>query len=630
MAANSTTSNIDTDLVGPLYAEAFDTNEELIKYFISTKGSNTAYDDPFVGTLLKGKRTILSGVRGTGKTMILKTSEAILKEKCLNGDLKYLPVYISYSGFRSDVSLQEEMELSGEELRIAKEVFRGYFFMTILYEVLESIEDLGLDKNVSLNWFGLRTKFGIKNQVKKAIQTFKRLGFRNVIKNKKAGIGTAITIKALGEIELGPTFELGSEISEVTLDDMQKSSLFKETIEAICEAYGIEKIYFLFDEVHYLKFLQAEFFDVLFGFRNDSKISFSISAYPTFMDYGQNFDIPDDAKDTDISSVIYKPTKNEFEKPLFNLVESRIQNFGNIHYNEVISDEAVRYLILLCNGNPRMLLQIIDHIWKKNANKKIAVSSITQDLIIDMVDAWYMDFLYKQARRFKTNEGTIKSFLNVITSRLKNYNNRNEMPVCFFLISEEIFNKFNDTIDLLLYSRIIDKIRISSFGSSKNAKGRLYLLNPMVAIYYGAFTSPQIPKLPELLKHALDKDKKIQFASIAAFKNENSEEINISCPRLEDGTCTNVKCNDTYSEQWSLCPYHGFSLELRLPLPEEIDIKNINLSTKMQERLRREGIQTLKDIIDADLEGLQKIQLIGPIRSKNIFYAAKEYIDDNL
>jgi hypothetical protein len=630
MSRNSLT--VTDDLVGPLYAEAFEKPEEVIKYFISNTGGNDAYTDTLVNTLVSGKRTVLSGVRGTGKTMVLKAAEAVLKERVEAGDTSLLPVYITYSGFKSDVSLQSELELNPDELKTAKEVFRGYFFMTLLYETLNAIEKLNLDKDVTFNWFGLRTKFGIKREVKKAISEFKRLGFKSVIESKQRGFDIGVRIKPFGtELDLGPNISSGSEVTEVTLDDLQKSALFKETVEAICEAYGIGKVYFLFDEVHYLKFLQAEFFDILFGFRNDKRISFSISAYPTFMDYGNNFDLPDDAKYTDVSSNLYKPTKKDFETPLFELIKTRILNYGKMDYEKVISPEAIEHIILLCNGNPRMILQAIEYIWRKNANRRITISSINKDLINEMVDEWYIGNMHKQAKRFKTNIGKAESFLGVITKRLRDYNQRNSVPTSFFLISEDVYKHYSDTIDLLLYSRIIDRLRISSFGGSKNSKGRMYLLNPMVAIYYGSFEQSQIARLSSLIKESLDKDKKIQFSSLKTFNNEIGDEFNLSCPRYQDGSCPDQKCGETYSEQWTMCPFHpGLSLELRTPLPSEVSISVINISERMRKRLESHGIKTLKDVIDAELEGLQKVEQVGPIRSKNIYYAVKEYIDDNL
>lgn len=264
---------------------------------------------------------------------------------------------------------------------------------------------------------------------------------------------------------------------------MQKTSLFKETVISLCETYKIDKIVFLFDEVHYLKYLQSEFFDLIFGFRNFGKLSFSISSYPAFMDYGECFDTPDYAKMLDVSSVLYKPSKNEFENPLIKLVELRLRTYGGIAYEDVISNEALELLILLVNGNTRMLLQSIDFIWRKNNQRKINTSSITQDIIIDMVNDWYIGFRDNQAKRYKTNIKKVNEFSDVIIKRLNDYNKRNKTSTTFFLLNDEICNHFSDTIDLLHYSRIIDKIRIASFGGSHGTMGKMYLLNPMVGWY---------------------------------------------------------------------------------------------------------------------------------------------------
>ncbi|MCK8828249.1 hypothetical protein MWH25_10945 [Natroniella acetigena] len=478
---------VNSSLVGPLHADSFSKKKDFINNYVSLRGESSIYKDPLLGSVINGDKVILSGVRGTGKTMILKTGEAILK-KNLNEKLEndeddlILPVYVTYSGFKKDVSLENEMELASDELKTAREIFRGYFYMTLLDSVLDSIENMGLDKNVDFNLFGLRTKLGIKREIENAIKTFKRLGFREVLESKKKGVDIGVKIKQI-ELAITPGMSSKEDITEVRLDDMQRTNLFKQTIDSICSVYNLSKIHYLFDEVYYLKYLQPEFFDILFGFRNYTNITFSISSYPTFMDYGNEFDIPDDAREVSVSSSLYKPDKYSFEKALIKLVESRIKKYGEKRYENVISNETLEHLILLTNGNPRMLLQSIDYIWQQNNGKKIIVKNITSDLIYYMVKSWYLRFMKNQARRYKTSIDKIEEFLKIIVDRLKKNNERNEIPTSFFLISDEIHKHFSSTINLLHYFRMIDEYKIGDFGGGDLKKGQTYLLNPMVGIY---------------------------------------------------------------------------------------------------------------------------------------------------
>ena len=643
-------NNNNNDLVGPLYAEAITETNKIIESYISSNGVEDISKDKYIAPIISGDRLILSGVRGTGKTMILKTAEAVMKKQLYHDIFeehlplleffsesntfkkKLLPVYISYSGFKDDVSLESQFELTGEEIRYAKEIFRGYFFMSLLQQVLAVIEEMNLDKNVNFNLFGLKTKFGIKKQIDKVIKQYRRLGFRELVKSRKNGIDIGLKIKPLnlgGDGSLSTSKE--ETITEVTLNDMQRTSLFKETINSICNTYNLDKIVFLFDEVHYLKYLQSDFFDVLFGFRNFGKISFSVSAYPSFMDYGSCFDIPDDAKELSVASVLYKPSKVEFENPLIRLVKLRLKTYGQVEIEEIISADALELLILLVNGNPRILLQSIEFIWRKNNQKKINMNNITQDIIIDMVTSWYIDFRDKQAMRYKTNIKKVEDFSKVIVKRLSEYNKRNEASTNFFLLNDEICNHFSDTIDLLQYSRIIDKLRIASFGGSNGTMGKMYLLNPMVGWYYGIFSKAQVANLVKHTKESLDKDKKSQFDSLNTFLTNIDESYNISCPRYKDNTCLDAKCKDAYSEQWALCPFYpGMSLEVTTPSYSEVSIDVLNLTNFLETKLKRSDIKTLKDILDRDIIGLKEIYLIGDVRAKNIYYATREYIDDNL
>jgi len=624
-----------SDLIGPLYAEGIDGSQSLVEQYISSNGNTDAKNDPFIMDILSGKRVVLSGVRGSGKTMILKTADVLMQQNVKDTILKnssdfLLPVYISYSGFRNDVSLQEESELTNEEIKIAREIFRGYFFMSLLQSVLGIIDTIGLKKNVFFNFFGLRTKIGIEREINKAIDSFKRIGFREIIKSKKSGL--SIGIKIVEELNFAPEFGSEKSVKEVTLDDMQKTDLFKKTVTSICKTYGINKMVFLFDEVHYLKFLQNEFFNILFGFRNYHKISYCISAYPTYMDYGDNFDVPDDAQEINVSSTLYKPSKEEYEKQFFILVKMRLNKYGHVDYTKIITDNALELLIVLVNGNPRIILQTIDYLWKRNLNKKITISNITQDSILDIVDKWYLDFMKKQANRFKTNYNKSNEMLNFVKERLSVYNKRNNIPTSLFLINDEIYDSFCDTINLLHYSRIIDRVRISSFGSTSNKKGRMYLLTPIVGWYYGIFTRAQLSNLPELINETLAKDKKIQFDSIQVIQKSITNTRTISCPAYNDGKCPDYICNGSFSEKWLTCPFHqGISLEIKLPLPNEVNIDVLNLSTRIISRLKKYGhMNTLKDILSGGIEGLLLIPQIGQVRSKNIYYMVKEYVDDNL
>lgn len=624
------------DLIGPLMAEEIDKQERLIEQYISSNGNTNIERDPFINDILSGKKVVLSGVRGTGKTMIIKTADVLMRQKLQKAveensknDL-ILPVYITYSGFRNDVSLQDESELTKEEIKIAREVFRGYFFISLLQNVLKIIKNAGLNESVFFNFFGFRTKLGIEREINKSIDTFKRIGFREIVKNRKNGVNVAVNIKNL--LSINP--DLGNEksIKEVSLDDMQKTDLFKKTITSICKTYGIRKVIFLFDEVYYLKYLQAEFFNILFGFRNYSKISYCISAYPTFMDYGDNFDLPDDAQEASVSTTLYSPSKVDYERQYFSLVKMRLKKYGKTDYSNVITDNAIELLIALSNGNPRILLQAIDFLWKRNSSIKITINSINQDAIFEMADKWYINFLKKQAVRFKTNINKVNEFLNVIKERLTSSNNKNKIPTALFLINDDIYDNYCETIDLLHYSRIIDRVRISSFGGSDNKKGRMYLLTPIIGWYYGIFTREQLSNLPQLLKATLDKDRKIQFDSITNFRKSISSTNTISCPAYISNKCPEYKCNGSFSEQWLNCPFHqDIKLEIRTPLPDEVSIEEVNLSVKILYRLKKYGkIKTIKDVLDCGVEGLLTIPQIGQIRSKNIYFIVKEYVDDNL
>ncbi|MCK8828251.1 helix-hairpin-helix domain-containing protein [Natroniella acetigena] len=110
------------------------------------------------------------------------------------------------------------------------------------------------------------------------------------------------------------------------------------------------------------------------------------------------------------------------------------------------------------------------------------------------------------------------------------------------------------------------------------------------------------------------------------FDNPNK----ITCPRYIDGECIDAECKDTYSEKWTICPFHqGMSLEPSTSRIYDVKIDTLNVSDKMIRRLNEANIKTLFDIMDAGVKGLVEVPYIGYIRANNIYYTTREYIDDN-
>lgn len=199
------------------------------------------------------------------------------------------------------------------------------------------------------------------------------------------------------------------------------------------------------------------------------------------------------------------------------------------------------------------------------------------------------------------------------------------------MLNEEICKKYSDTLELLLYCRIIDKVGIASFGGKTNYKGTLYALNCMIGWYHGIFSKKQIPNLVKSIKSSYDKDSKVQFDSIKNFDNELGDNKINSCPRLADESCTEPKCQNFFSEEWNSCPYYpNLSLEVNTLSSAEIKIEVLGITERIANRLHENEIHTVHDILVAGVEGLKEIPWIKEVRANSIYYLAKEYVDDNL
>lgn len=565
--------------------------------------------------------------------MILKVAHEILEKDIILAAeegymLDVLPVYISFSGFKEEVSLQEKESLSAENLAAAQEIFRSFLFTTLLREILTEIEKVKLDSTLDFNFFGIRAKLGIKKEVEKAIKAIKVKGFKELTEqvNSKGSLSIPII-----EAVLNTSAEQETSTKYLMMNDMQKITSFKDTIMSICRTYKINSVHFFFDEVYYLNYLQGSFFDALFSFRNDKNINYTVSSYPTFMDYGTSFDIPDDAKEVSVSNILYKPTKDLFESPLIEMISGRISKFRGQNYNEIIDDEALKRLILLFNGNPRMLMQGIDYLWSTNNNSKIIKNTITQTSVMDMEDKWYDKFLFKQTKRYKTSIDKVQAFLTVIVDRIKEFNNRNTNITIYFAISRDIEQKYNETINLLHYSRFIEPIKLTSLGGSESQKAELYLVTPIVLWAMGAFPNKSIKDLEEHIKYSTDKDAKVQFSSVKNFESALAGVDINTCPRAIDGQCIDQECGNSFSERWEICPFHReLSLDRKAISADDIDISELDISERIANRLRTAGINTVKDILLKGKEGLKEINYIRDIRANQIYVLAKEYCDDNI
>lgn len=629
-------SNVNS-IVGPLQAEALENDKEYLMNYVSMNGAKEILKDTLISNIISGEKVILTGVRGTGKTMVLKTGEALQTDTFAKkidkreSDL-ILPCYITFSGFKNDVSLEDELDIKRGEMKIVKEVFRGYFYITLLNAILNQLDKYEVDKSVEFKFFGVKTKFGIRRQIKKALHNFKQIGFKELTILKKTGakIGTDIP-----QIDTAFKIEGGKEesIKSISLDDMQKTILFKTTLESICKTYGIKRIHFLFDEVFYLKYLQSEFFDILFGFRNYQYCSFTLTAYPTLMDYGNEFDIPDDAKVLEVNQKLYKPNKNDYEKPLYDFVERRINHFGKVRSDTIISQDGLEQLILYTQGNPRILLQTIDYLWQQN-RMVIKKTSITNDIVNYITNTFYITYLERQSKRYNVNLERTSNFLDVIVERLKDNNERSENGTIFFLLDKSIIQYFAQSLDLLQYCRIIDQYKMGDFGGSSSKKGTIFSINPLYARFYGVFSRNQINRLPQMVENAIHKDRKIQFSSLDNFLGKNKVKLVNSCPRYSDGQCVEKLCNDTYSESWPICPFN----QLKLLVEEEnepqeiikIELTCLSISHALVKRINNIGIYTVFEAVDAKINGLKKAHYIGDERARTIYYESLEYIDENL
>ncbi|MBD3216406.1 MAG: hypothetical protein GF311_27585, partial [Candidatus Lokiarchaeota archaeon] len=195
--------------VGPNKADAIRNYENM--------GKKIFYENSFWKKILNkalnaNTSNLFIGRRGSGKTMLLKESIARISDKMRNlvkrDNLNkfILPVDISFTAFIHKYSFPSIGDFHKDEKEIMKELFRGYFYLMTIQNVLEAIKKLNLkpiNEEMSLydiefsleknNYYGLEI---IKNLIKELrFKVIPRKIIEEKTKKNEFGINKILTLK---------------------------------------------------------------------------------------------------------------------------------------------------------------------------------------------------------------------------------------------------------------------------------------------------------------------------------------------------------------------------------------------------------------------------------------------------
>lgn len=299
--------------------------EDLKQREIQDKFVETGKDRENIEYLKKKTPIILSGSRGTGKTMLLKMAEKEMDDKF--DEDRILPVFVSFS--------------KAIFVDIDKDIlyFKQWMLSKIMFELRIKLKKHGIgitQPSIFGSLFGCNDE---TDELTDKLNTF--ISIMEETWRRKDGDAN----EKLQEV-FGVEPDRIGVISDV--------DYFKKLIEELCEYYNIERVVLLFDEAchNFIPIQQREFFTFFRDLRTPY-ISCKAAVYPGITSYGtfQAFHdaeirkVERDISDKDYVSNMREMVRNQLGEDVYKIFESNGDNFDA--------------LIYAASGNPRLMLKSI-------------------------------------------------------------------------------------------------------------------------------------------------------------------------------------------------------------------------------------------------------------------------------
>lgn len=380
------------------------------------------------------------------------------------------------------------------------------------------------------------------------------------------------------------------KMEAVDIDDtsiIKDVDLFKDFVVQLCIKFEIKKIILLFDEACQIfsPSQQRVFFDLFRSLRSPYIVC-KAAVYPGLVSYG-TFQPFHDATiatiERNILSTDYLETMREIV--LKNYPESKEKLLTNV--------DLLNTIILCASGNPRFLLKSLNSLL--NTQKGFSTKNATH-----MIKEFYRATIWaehsKLDERYKGHmplitwvrnfvEDTVVPDINQIN--VKSEDNQSKTTL-FFAISREAPEAIKQSIKILEYSGIAI-LEQEATRFRKDVYDR-YQLNYGIVLL--SFSSSNLTEASEKLYKNISL-KRFQDYGRNSRHYQNLPTINLA--------------EDYFNQQGII---------------EQIlkkELKELELSQKLLDRLSQEKIFYVEDIFKGHESDLEKIDYIGPIRSRKIY-----------
>lgn len=386
------------------------------------------------------------------------------------------------------------------------------------------------------------------------------------------------------------------------IDILNEMDYFNALMEDICNEFRIKRIVFLFDEAcHNFIPSQQRIFFTLFRDMRSQYVNCKAAVYPGIVSYGDVFQKFHDATEIKIERKI---NDDNYIKYMREIIQKQIEE--SIYNKLVANGQLINLLIYASSGNPRTLLKSL------NAATKNLAAPLKSQTVVSVIKDFYRTDIWNEHTQLRDKYIGYKELIDwgreFIESKvledtyLKNILDKNNQTV-FFAIDRDSPEVVKQSIKILEHSGII-AIHKEGFRKVSSGKSRLfdrYQINLGIVL-----ASEKNPNPPTRVTEIMD--------------------------NLSSDLCSNYTMNSpTFNSIKDFNPI-GVNDEISCVLEQILrkSIDELEISDRLRSRIREAGYNTLGDILSHSEKDLQKVYLIGEIRSRAItnsaWNAAIEYI----
>src|SRR5690554_2125586 len=358
---------------------------------------------------------------------------------------------------------------------------------------------------------------------------------------------------------------------------------FKEAVEDICEEAGIESINFFIDEAaHILRPSQQRQFFSLYRDVNSPYINCNAAVYPGVTSFGDYFQPIHDAifinLERDVSSTGYVENmrhmvEKQADSRLLGKIAQNISNFSLLAYAS--------------NGNPRVLLKTL-----------VRAPSVSSREVNTVIKEFYKSDIWEEHSLLADKYAGFVDFINwgrdfveehvlpEIKKKNDTYLSDDKKTSCFFWIHKDSPEKIKKALGLLCYTGIIS-LHSDAVKATRSGVGARYSVN------MGCLLS--LENTPASTGNTIVRNLTIKRMTEYGANHPTYSNLETDLDDFDDQTISSA---------------------LDDQLRKSVDF--LDLPEWLIDALKGLSLNTIRDVLDATEETIQRAYYVGEVRSRYI------------